>query len=82
MDLEALNSPVDNLVGLLMLRPPSLGGRPRRSCSVAFGGDLPVTDGMKFEWMQFSSGCKWPSMLGMVLHRNVNLCTYPCVKAA
>ena len=82
MDLEALNSPVDNLVGLMMSRPPSLGGRPRRSRSISFGGDLPVREGTNFERMQFSSGCKWPSMLGLVLHRNVNLCTYPCVKAA
>ena len=82
MDLEVLNSPVDIPVGSIMPKPPCLGGRPRRSCSLSFGGDLPVREGMKFEQMQFSSGCKWPSMLGMVLHRNVNLCTYPCVKAA
>ena len=75
MDLEALNSPMDILVGLIMPRPPSLGGRPRRSRSKSFGGGLPVKEGMRMERMQFSSGYKWPSMLGIVLHRNVNLCT-------
>ena len=75
MDLEALNSPVDMSVGLIMPRPPSLGGRPSRSHSRSFGGGLPVKEGMRIERMQFSSGCKWPSMSGMVLHRNVNLRT-------
>ena len=75
MDLQALSSPVDVLVGLIMPRPPSLGGRPRRSCSMSFGGDLPVREGMKFERMQISSMCKWPLMLRVVLHRNENLCT-------
>ena len=73
MDLEVLNSPVDNLVGLMMPRPPSIG---QDGCILSLWGDLPVREGMKLERMQFSSGCKWASMLGMVLHRNVNLCTY------
>ena len=32
-----------------MPRPPSLGGRPRRSRSMSLGGDLPVREGMEFE---------------------------------
>ena len=75
MDLEALNSPVDIPVGLIMPRPPSLGGSPSRSRSRSFGGGLPVKARMRIEQMQFSSGCKWPSLLGMVLHRNMNLYT-------
>ena len=64
MNLEALNSPVDISVGLIMPRPPSLGGRPSRSRSRSFGGGLRVKEGMRMERMQFSSGCKWPSMSG------------------
>ena len=56
MDLEELNSPVDIIVGLVIPRPPSLGGRPRRLRSRSFGGGLPVRFGMKFERIQFSSG--------------------------
>ena len=46
MDLEALNSLVDIPVGLIMPRPPSLGGRPSRSRFKSFGGGLPVNEGM------------------------------------
>ena len=38
MDLEAKNSQEGRVVGLMMLRPPSLGGRPRRSHSKFLGG--------------------------------------------
>ena len=55
IDLEALNSPDGSMVGLVMPRPPSLGGRPRRSRSRSFGGDLPVREGIKLEQMQSSS---------------------------
>ena len=56
MDLEASSSLEGSMDGLVMPRPPSLGGRPRRSHSRSFGGDLPVREGMKLERMQFSSG--------------------------
>ena len=49
MDLEASNSLEDSMVGLVMPRPPSLGGMQRRSRSRSFGGDLQVREGMKLE---------------------------------
>ena len=69
IDLEALNSWVDCVVGLMMPRPPSLGGKLRRSRSRSFGGDFPVRGGIKFERMHFSSGRSWSSILGVVLHK-------------
>ena len=56
MDLDAKNSQEERVVGLMMPRPPSLGGRPRRSHSRSFGGDLPVREGISFVLMQVSSG--------------------------
>ena len=55
MDLDDSKS-LDNIIGLVIPRPPSLGGRPRRLHSRSIGEDLPVREGMKFEQMKFSSG--------------------------
>ena len=56
MDLETKNSQEGRVVGLMMPRSPSLGGRPRRSRSRSFGGNLPVREGISFVLIQVSSG--------------------------
>ena len=54
IDLEAPNSLEGNKIGLVMPRPPSLGGRLRRSRSRSFGGDLPVKIGFEATYPQIT----------------------------
>ena len=47
--IEAANSKADRLVGMVKPRPPSLGGKDKRSHSRSPGGALPVRDEIRFD---------------------------------
>ena len=67
--IEASNSMADRLVGMVKPRPPSLGGKDKRSHSRSPGGALPVRDGIRFDLIMSSMGVKNLLMFGTVLAR-------------
>ena len=54
--IEASNPMADGLVGMVNPRPPSLGGKDKRSRSTSPGGALAVRDGIKFHLIMSSMG--------------------------
>ena len=74
MDTEAMNSNVGSNIGLIIPRPPNHAGRAKRLRLRVLGGVLPVRVGIRLHQIQSSSGLRRSSMLGVVLHRNENLC--------
>ena len=56
--IEASNSMADRLVEMVKPRPPSLGGKDKRSRSRSPGGALPVRDGIRFDLIMSSMGVK------------------------
>ena len=76
---DAWYSNKERLVGL---SPPNLAGSANNFLSTSFGGLLPHKEGIKVKWMQSSRGCRRSCIFGVVLHRKLNLCTSPWVKAA
>ena len=67
--IEAANSKADRLVGMVKPRPPSLGGKEKRSHSRSPGGALPVRGGIRFDLIMSSMGVKNVLMFGTVLAR-------------
>ena len=65
--IEAANP--NRLVGMVKPRPPSLGGKDKRSHSRSPGGALPVRDGIRFDLIMSSMGVKNVLMFGTVLAR-------------
>ena len=56
--IKAASSKADRLVGMVKPRPPSLGGKDKRSRSRSPGGALPVRDGIRFDLIMSSMGVK------------------------
>ena len=56
------------------LPPQFLAGRAKRLRSRLLGGALPVREVIRLRRIQSSSGLRRSSMLGVILHRNENLC--------
>ena len=56
-------------------------GRVKSSHTIAFGGAILIQVGMSRDLMISSIGYRRLSMFGVVLKRNVSLCTNSCAKA-
>ena len=78
---DAWYSNEERLVGLTKPSPPNLAGSASNFHSTSLGGALPHKEGMKLKRIQSSRCCWRSSIFGVVLHRELNLCTSPWVKA-
>ena len=74
---DDVNSWLQDITGLLRLKPPRRAGRAKRSLSASLTQSLPVRAGMNLDLMASSRGCRRSAMSGTVRRRYVHLLDRP-----